>query len=99
SDVYSSDLHSAGDRASRGTSEDDFGRRNCASLERSIPIADRRQPNGFAAAPNPARGYRLELSLARRVRGCSVPSAFLVLRQLFPPSGGVHLRRSGSAIN
>ena len=82
----------AGDRARRGQVAHHVPRPARQSARRPVPPADRRQPYRAAAAPDAARGGRLELGAAHRRRTDGPAQALGVLRWGEPGSGRAGLR-------
>ena len=83
----------AGDRAGRGQAAHHVPRPARQPARRPVPPADRRQPHRAAAAPDAARGGRLELGAAHRRRTDGPAQALGVLRRGEPGSGRAGLRR------
>ena len=80
--AIAADLSRVGRRAARsragcGATADHVRRAGGRSSRRPLPVAHRRQPNGDAAAPDTARGHRLELGVVER---CGADRAAAALR-------------------
>ena len=83
----------AGDRTGRGQVAHHVPRSARQPARRPVPPADQRQPYRVAAAPDAARGGRLELGAAHRRRTDGPAQALGVLRRGEPGSGRAGLRR------
>ena len=83
----------AGDRTGRGQVAHHVPRPARQPARRPVPPADRRQPYRAPAAPDAARGGRLELGAAHRRRTDGPAQALGVLRRGEPGSGRAGLRR------
>ena len=83
----------AGDRAGRGQVAHHVPRSARQPARRPVPSAHRRQPYRVAAAPDAARGGRLELGAAHRCRTDGPAPALGVLGRGEPGGGRAGLRR------
>ena len=86
----------AGDRTGRGHVAHHVRRSARPPARRPVPPADRGQPDRAAAAPDAARGGRLELGSAQRRRTDGPAQALGVLGRGEPGSGRAGLRRQHS---